>query len=197
MATSTEYEDEIKGMGQTQLQELWAKHAEGTFDKDFWKSGKLLEYVVLRAFELEGAKVTYPYSVRDDIRNIEIEQIDGAIHIDGFHCLTECKDYAKDSIDVVPLAKMRNQLARRHSSLFGMFFTMTKFTDSAEALVGYMAPQLILLWEREDFDYCIMNGCFVDCMKKKYEAALESCEYDFKYAQSRMKEDAMRSNPLF
>lgn len=134
IATSIEYEENIRGLDKEQLQMLWTRHAQGTFDKDFWKSGKLLEYFVLRAFEIEGAKVTYPYSVRAGAKKFELEQIDGAIHIDGFHCLTECKDYAKNSIDVVPLAKMRNQLARRHLSPIDLHLTSNSKRVSANIL---------------------------------------------------------------
>ena len=37
-----------------------------TYDKDFWNDGKLLEYIVLRGFELEREGcVTYAYNVID------------------------------------------------------------------------------------------------------------------------------------
>ena len=42
------------------LLRLWNSHKDGSIsaeDKAFWKDGKLLEYIILRAFELEGASV--------------------------------------------------------------------------------------------------------------------------------------------
>ena len=64
-----------------------------------------------------------------------IEQIDGAVHVDELHALVECKDYGKSNIKVEPLAKMRNQLARRRASVFGMFFSATDYTTPAQIQV--------------------------------------------------------------
>ena len=49
-----------------------------------------LEYLVIRAFEVEGAPVTYPYTVF--VGGTVVEQIDGAVYTDGLSCLVECKD---------------------------------------------------------------------------------------------------------
>ena len=61
-----------------------------------WDSGKAFEYLILRAFELEGASVQYPYriSMQDEI----VEQIDGAIHADGISAIVESKDLATDQV---------------------------------------------------------------------------------------------------
>ena len=156
-----------------------------------------MEYTILRAFELEKeGYVTYPYSVYDRITRLELEQIDGAVHVDGLYALVECKDYTDIKIDIEPLAKMRNQLARRHSSIFGMFFSSTDLTVPAQMLVRFMAPQLIILWSKDDICYCMENECFVSCMKEKYRMAVEQCEYDFAY---RLEKDNLEQyiEPLF
>lgn len=181
---ATKYEDKIKDYSYEQLWKLWAKHGKDPEKDSFWSKGKLLEHVVLRAFELEGrGSVAYPFSISEERKKkrFELEQIDGAIHIDSFHALIECKDFSKNKITVEPLAKLRNQLARRHSSVFGIFFTSTEATNSAEFLVRFMAPQLIILWYLEDIEYCLENQCFVDCLEYKYKMAVEKCEYSVSY----------------
>lgn len=168
MAKSLEYESEIqKKQSHHQLLELWEAHKKDDFDEAFWKKGKVLEYVVLRAFEIEGGCVSYPFDVyvpMCESYGKPIEQIDGAVHIGELHALIECKDYVDAKINIDPLAKLRNQLARRYSNVFGMFFSATAFTQPAEILVGHMGPQLFILWPNEDIEFCLKNGCFIPCM---------------------------------
>ena len=92
---------------------------------------------------------------------------------------TSGKDYRDMNINIEPLAKLRNQLARRHSAIFGMFFSMTDYTAPAQMLIQFMAPQLIILWTREDLDYCFHHEiCFTKAMLLKYKMAIEKCEYN-------------------
>lgn len=184
MATAKEYEEKIKKMYHGGLVRLWDDFLKKTYDKSFWKSGKLLEYIVLRGFELEkDGCVTYPYDVKDIFSEYKrpIEQIDGAIHVDDLHALVECKDYGS-KIKVEPLAKMRNQLSRRHGSVFGMFFTVEGLTLPTQIQVMYMAPQMIIVWTKNDIDYCIRNRRFIECMKTKYRKAVENCEYNYEFS---------------
>ncbi|BAU13917.1 hypothetical protein LEP3755_44600 [Leptolyngbya sp. NIES-3755] len=105
MATATEYEQRITQYGWDELSTLWNQIRSG--DTPDWDSGKAMEYLILRAFQLEEAEVVYPYSVV--IEEEELEQIDSAIYSDGLACLVECKDLAQ-RVNIEPLAKMRNQL---------------------------------------------------------------------------------------
>lgn len=201
MEKAEEYELEIRKMDRFTLYQLWKDHTEKKFDESFWKKGKVLEYVVLRAFELEkDGCVTYPYDVyasKDAEYNKPIEQIDGAVHVDELYALIECKDYTGEKINIEPLAKMRNQLARRHSSIFGVFFSATEYTSPAEILVGYMAPQLIILWTKQDIEFCLKNGCFISCMKEKYKKAVENCEYNYAFWMEHTEFETFESKPLF
>lgn len=211
MGKAEEYELEIKKMNSYALNKLWEEHAETDFDESFWKKGKVLEYEVLRAFELEIEKlneekdekkgsVTYPFDVfapNDSQYTKPIEQIDGAVHVDELYALVECKDYSGVKINIEPLAKMRNQLARRHSSVFGMFFSATDFSIPAEILVGYMAPQLIILWTKLDIEFCLKKECFIPCMKEKYRRAIENCEYNYAFYVEHAEFEKLESNPLF
>lgn len=185
MSTAVEYEQAIRGVqGHHDLIKLWEVYVGDKYDKSFWKDGKLLEYIVLRGFEIEREGcVTYPYEVYDEDVEYDgpIEQIDGAVHVDELHALIECKDYDKAKIKVEPLTKMRNQLARRHASVFGMFFTATKLTTPAEIQLKYMAPQLIIVWTKDDIEFCIKNGLFIPCMKEKYRNAIENCVYNYAF----------------
>ena len=100
-------------------------------------------------------------------------------------------------VNIEPLAKMRNQLARRHSSVFGMFFSATDYTVPAEILVGYMAPQLIVLWTKMDIEFCLKNSCFIPCMKEKYRRAVENCEYNYAFYLEHTEFEKLPSEPLF
>lgn len=61
MATSAVYIQFIKHVDREHLIKLWENCLNDTYDKDFWNDGKLLEYIVLRGFELEREGcVTYP-----------------------------------------------------------------------------------------------------------------------------------------
>lgn len=192
MSTASELEAKIRKCQHNDLQKLWSDHVQDNFDYEFWAQGKLLEYVVLRGFELEiesekyedyDGSVTYPYTVQDKEQGINVvEQIDGAVHFDGLHALVECKDYSSAKVKVEPLAKMRNQLARRHSTVFGMFFTATNLTEAAKYLVRFMAPQLIIIWSKRDIECCINHECFIECMIKKYRMAIENCVYNYDFS---------------
>jgi hypothetical protein len=62
MPSGDDYQARIAGMGWGDLSRLW----EGINARDTpgWEPGKAFEYLVLRAFELDGAEVKYPYVAR-------------------------------------------------------------------------------------------------------------------------------------
>lgn len=80
MPTGAEYEARIKTYNLDDLIRLLSQIEAGNTPD--WDAGKALEYLIIRAFELEGAEVLYPYSVRIDEEE-ELEQIDGAIYSDA------------------------------------------------------------------------------------------------------------------
>lgn len=201
MLTTKELEKKISDCNyHHELRNLWnsRKDVDGN---DLWPKGKLMEYLIVRAFELESSDVkpvyvTYPYGVREkEINNEEIEQIDGAVHVMGLHALIECKDYKDAKIDIESLVKLRFRLQVRHSSAFGIFFSCTEMTDPAEYWIGYMAPQLIFFWDKDDLEYCLENGCFVDCLEAKYRMAIDKRQYNYRYCKSQ--NDLVEWNPLF
>lgn len=191
MLTTKELEKKISECNyHYQLRELWnsRKDAEGN---DLWPKGKLMEYLIVRAFELESSDakpvyVTYPYGVREkEINNEEMEQIDGAVHVMGLHALIECKDYKEAKIDIEPLVKLRFRLQVRHSMAFGIFFSCTDMTYPAEYWIKYMAPQLIIFWDKDDLEFCLDNQCFVECLEEKYRMAVDKRDYNYSYCQTK------------
>lgn len=109
----------------------------------------------MRAFELEGAEVRWPYKVT--VYDEVTEQIDGVIY-DGSLCvLVECKDHVAP-INVDPLAKLRSQLLRRPAGTIGLVVGMSGFTQAAQLLAGYMAPTTILLWSGAEVDLALESS---------------------------------------
>ena len=101
--------------------------------------------MILRAFELEGATVHWPFSVRSPLGGSEvIEQIDGLTLADGIYCLIETKDH-QEAINFEPIAKMRNQLLRRPAGTVGLIFAKNGFSEAAQQLACFVFPQTILL----------------------------------------------------
>ena len=121
------------------------------------------------------------------MNNEELEQIDGAVHVQNLHALIECKDYHESKIDIEPLVKLRFRLQVRHSAAFGIFFSCTELSQPAEYWIQMMAPQLIVFWDKEDLEYCLENRCFVDCLEMKYRMAIDKREYNYHYCQTQKK----------
>lgn len=168
MPTGAEYEAKIASYNWDDIVNLWNQIESG--NTPGWDSGKALEYLILLAFQLEGAEVTWPYSVRLD--GEELEQIDGVVYSDGLACLTECKDMAERS-NIEPIAKLRNQLLRRPIATIGSVFSRKGFTESAVTLARFVAPQTILLWGGEEIAYTIQNKCMRRALIKKYRFCVE------------------------
>lgn len=141
-----------------------------------WPPGKALEYLIMRGFELEGAKVVYPFEVHK--QSEVIEQIDGLIFWENFVALVECKD-VKSAINFDPIAKLRNRLLNRPSQVIGCFFSMAGYTEPAKILAEHLAPQTILLWEQYDIDFSLKNRYFCRGLEKKYQECVMSGRPDF------------------
>ena len=150
------------------LLELWAQIQEG--DTPGWPPGKAFEYLVLRAFQLDGADVQWPYPVY--MGNMLTEQIDGAVYAEGLSCLIESKHH-ESSVDVTPIAKLQYQLKRRPSGTIGVVFAYRGFTGPALSLAQHSAPQTILLWTGSEVEYALNNGKMVAGLRLKYRYAVE------------------------
>lgn len=169
------YYEKISRLEHQDLCLLWEKIKNKETSPE-WPAGKALEYVLLRAFELEGAQVVYPYEV---YRQSEvIEQIDGLIFWDNFIALVECKDVRKPT-NFDPIAKLRNRLLMRPSQAIGCFFSMAGYTEPAKILAEHLPPQTILLWEKNDIDFSIKNKYFCKGLKLKFRECVKSGTPDF------------------
>lgn len=170
-----DYVDRIRELDWPGLRRLWNEIEEGTAAG--WPPGRALEHLVLRAFELGGATVRWPYPVRVD--GAIVEQIDGAVYLGSLSCLVECKDTAAPT-RVDAIAKLRNQLLRRHASVIGLMFSRKGFTASALTLAQYLAPQVILLWTGGDIAYLLEHEDFCSALRRKYQHSIEMGipEYD-------------------
>jgi len=174
MPTPEEYETTIKKLRWPGLGKLWNAIQAG--DTPGWDAGKAFEYLILRAFELDDARVRWPYPVT--LFGEEVEQIDGSISFDGLYCLVESKDVA-DNIAIAPIAKLRNQLLRRPAGTIGLLFASKAFTDSAIQLAHFTLPQAILLWSGDEVEYCMQEKAICESSELKYRACVDFGMPDF------------------
>lgn len=141
-----------------------------------WASGKAFEHIILHGFALEGADVRWPFEVREG--KYAIEQIDGAVYCDGLACLIESKDYS-EAINIEPVAKLRNQLARRPAGTLGLIFARNGYTPSAKYLVKTHMPLNILLWEFDELKSAIAARSMRRALQTKFRAAVEKALPDY------------------
>jgi len=174
MADNPELVAQIKALDWAGLRALWEQVKNGT---DNWDPGKAFEYLILRAFDLNGAEVEWPYTVH--LQGEALEQIDGVVHTSGLACLVESKSTA-EAVNVEPIAKLRNQLLRRHSSAIGLIFSRSGFTDPALTLAQFLAPQSILLWNGGEVDYLLEheNPSALLLLKHRRAITLAVPDYD-------------------
>lgn len=158
----------IRSCNWTKLKKFWTQIKRG--NTPGWASGKALEYMLVRAFDLEGAEVVYPYN--NDVQTAK-EQLDGYIFVKelGAGFLIECKDW-KDKASFDELAKLHGRLTYRMSSTYGIFLSKSGFTASAVELMFMMHPHNILLWSFDEIDECFKNHKFMKALKYKYQYAM-------------------------
>lgn len=171
LSKAEEKEDHIKSLGWEDLRSLWESIKNRSTSDSGWASGKAFEYLVLRSFQLDGAEVRYPYSVK--LFGEEMEQIDGVIYCEGLSCLIEAKDFADTNVDATPIAKLRNQLLRRPASTLGIVFSRTGFTDPACHVSYFSLPQAILLWSGDELEYALEKGSICEFLRLKYRVCVE------------------------
>ena len=167
----TDYVAKVAGFDWSDISNLWAK-IDRTPRKKIagWAQGKALEHLILKAFELSGAEVVWPYSVK--LNGSVVEQIDGMVVADGLTCMVEVKDQ-EANVNIEPLAKIRNQLQRRPAGVLGSVFTSSQFTDPAKTLAQFMAPQAVLLWQGPEIGHLVAQRDFVIALKWKHRALMQ------------------------
>jgi hypothetical protein len=177
--TDAECEQKAKALTRKQARALWNKVQAGV-PVPGWDAGKAFEFLVLRAFQLDGVEVTWPYRVAFPFSTSkeDVEQIDGAMRLSGTWFLLESKDEV-ENIGVAPVAKLRNQLLRRPAGTLGVVFSRTDFTASARVLAGFTSPQTVLLWSGDDLKYAFEHAYFKEGLLKKQRMAVEKGLIDY------------------
>lgn len=168
MPNSSDYTHWIRLLDWNGLSGLWSGIRTGRTPG--WEPGKAFEYLILRAFELDGAEVRWPYVV--SLAGRVVEQIDGAVYAANLSCLVETKDTA-GPVDFEAVAKLRQQLLRRPMGVFGLLFTRSRFTDAATTLAQFVAPQNILLWTGSDVDAALARRGIAWALEAKYRYCVE------------------------
>lgn len=176
MPTNEAYEQIIAQYDHAGLLELWRAIEGG--NTPGWEPGRAFEYLVLRAFDLEGARVRWPYRVE------RFEQIDGFLYSDGLTCLIESKDQATP-LDIGDIAKVRHRLSRRPTVSLGVIFSRTGFTTPVLQQARFFVPQNVILWNGNELGYALERQVMRASLRVKYEYSLE---YGFP-DQDIMKED--------
>lgn len=171
MATPAELEAKIKRLDWNGLRVLWKAIQTGA--PPGWEGGEALEYLVIRAFEidpLEPATVRYPYEV--SLFDEKVEEIDGAIHLPGLSCLIESKDWGKN-VAIGPIVKMRSQLLRRPAGTIGSIFCKKTFAKPAISLAHFTMPQAVLLWSGSDLQFAMDKGMICRFLRLKHRICCE------------------------
>ena len=168
MADRFEYQRRVREMDWEELAMLWRRIERGATPE--WESGGAFEHLILRAFELDGATVRWPYEV--SISDHVVEQIDGAIYAANLACLIEAKDTAAP-VTVGTIAKLRQQVLRRPAPVLGLLFSRSGFTRPAVTLAQFLAPQNVLLWTGSDLAYVIERRGIVWALEAKYRHSVE------------------------
>jgi hypothetical protein len=150
------------------LRVLWRQIQEG--DTPGWDRGSAFEYLVLRAFELDGAVVRFSFQA--EFLGTQVEQIDGAIHLGNLSAIVESKDHDAN-LPFGPIAKLRSQLLRRPAGTLGILFSRTGFTEQAKLLCHFTMPQAILLWSGDELEHCLEPGAMVKALTVKRDRAIE------------------------
>jgi hypothetical protein len=176
MPTREDYEAKIQSLDWAGLRDLWERIK--IRDTPGWDAGKAFEYLVLRAFQLDGAVVRWPYGVSLYGQREIVEEIDGSVRVGGLYSLVESKDEA-GTIAIAPIAKLRNQLLRRPAGTFGMVFSSHGFTEPAIQLAHFALPQSILLWTGDQVEYALINKNICELCEKKYRMCVDFGMLDF------------------
>jgi hypothetical protein len=164
-----EYQRRVLALEHRDLLELWEGLRVGVAPAD-WPAGVLLEYLILRAFQLEGAEVTWPYRVYQE--GVLLEQIDGVVYFDGVSCLVEFKDVTRP-VDAVAIVKLKSQLLRRPRTTLGALFNTSEFSSAALTLARMLPPPDVLLWRGEEIDVALRERRLIEGMRRKLRYAVE------------------------
>jgi hypothetical protein len=192
--TAREYETAIQQLDYDGVRALWERVQGGAELPDPWdqEPGKALEYLIVRAFQLEGADVEWPFCIPvgsllesseafvpeeddNDAASIDgrtLEQIDGVVHVRHLSALVECKD-GQRRCDIAPLEKLRARLRQRPPGVLGIVFSAAGFTRPARIQVRQADYNAILLWSGNEIDAALAQGVMCEGLILKHRQAVK------------------------
>jgi len=154
------------------LEKIWDSIKKGDKPRKPWREGKQFEYLVIRAFQIEGATVRWPYSVTLREKIGVVEQFDGGIYIDNQLFLVESKNLS-EAAAIEAVAKLRFRLERRPPTAMGIIFSVSDFSLPTEVFAQFASPMNVLLWGRSDMDAALREKKMFAGLKEKF---LQACE---------------------
>jgi len=128
--------------------------------------------LVIRAFEIEGCLVRWPFAVTYPQKFGTLEQLDGIVYFEGRAFLVESKDLSEPA-SIEAVAKLRFRLEGRPPGTMAILFSVTNFTLPTEVFTQFASPLNVLLWGREDLDHALSVGTMKEGLRKKLEYAIE------------------------
>jgi Restriction endonuclease len=168
---AAEYEKAAAGWAKADLLDLW-ENIKNEKDIKGWESGKAFEYLIIRAFQLEGVETNWPYHVTYPQKFGVVEQIDGFVRIAGITYLIESKDYS-DPLSIEAIAKLRFRLEGRPSATMGIVFARSNFSIATEVFAQFCSPLNVLLWSADDLEFAIQKGFMKQGVIAKYAFATQ------------------------
>jgi hypothetical protein len=168
------YIAKVRAMSLEDLLALWGQLLV-PLQPEGWAPGKAMEYLLLRAFELWGAEVVWPYLG-------EWDQMDGAVYSDGLLALVESKDWNRP-VNAIALAQMRLRLEHRPPGhgVVGLVFGKRGFTDAAKREVLYNPGRNILLWGEDEISVALKHGMCAGLRTKwRYARERGDLKYELK-----------------
>ncbi len=169
--TSGDLEQVARGWQRADLIRVW-REIKSQADVGEWPPGKAFEYLVVRAFELEGLTVRWPFQVTYPHRFGTMEQIDGVVYLGERAFLVESKNLAEPAT-IEAIAKLRFRLEARPPGTMGVLFSVRNFTFPTEVFAQFASPLNVLLWSSEDLDSALAHGTMVAGLRSKLEYAIE------------------------
>ena len=165
-------EGEAKTWNRDDLLRLWAR-IKAHRPVSGWPDGKVFEYLVVRAFDIEGARVLWPFEVTYPQKFGTMEQIDGMVYLGERAFLLESKNVS-EPVAIDEVARLRMRLESRPPGTMGVLFSAQDFTLPAEVFTQFATPLNVLLWARRDLDVALRGGMMVDGLRAKLAHATES-----------------------
>lgn len=173
--------ENIRLYSRKKLRSLWHQLRAGSAAG--FPSGKAFEFLLVRAFQIDGAEVEWPYDVPTIGPGATAShQIDGVVHFAGLALLLEAKHW-NGNVDFAPIAKLAAHLRRRPANTMGIVFSAQGFTDPARESVLLSGSCQILLWEGDEIEWAMsQSGRFTEGLLTKYRQAVKQALPDFHIA---------------